>query len=68
MKYLVLFLLFTSLNCFGQDIISTKKGDITISPINHGSLVLEQNDHIIYVDPYGGSALFEAHQKPTIVL
>jgi L-ascorbate metabolism protein UlaG (beta-lactamase superfamily) len=68
MKYLALLLLSTSFTCFGQDIISTRKGDITISTINHGSLVLEQNNQIIYVDPYGGSALFDAHQKPTIVL
>lgn len=68
MKYITFFLLFISITCFGQDIIPAKNGDIAVYPINHGSLVLEQKDQVIYVDPYGGSALFEAQKKPTLVL
>ncbi|PZX50219.1 MBL fold metallo-hydrolase [Algoriphagus chordae] len=68
MKYFTLLLLFISFGAFSQDIITAKKGDITISPITHGTLVLERNDQVIYVDPYGGAALFEGHKKPTLVL
>lgn len=69
MKYFTLLILFSfSFGAFSQDIISDPKGDITISPVTHGTLVLEQNDQVVYVDPYGGAALFEGHKKPTLVL
>lgn len=68
MKYFALLFFFISFEVFSQDVISAKKGDITISPITHGTLVLERNNQVIYVDPYGGAALFEGHKKPTLVL
>ena len=50
------------------DIIETNKGDITIHPITHGTLVLTFNNKTIYVDPYGGAEGFEGFNKPDIIL
>ncbi|TXE03657.1 MBL fold metallo-hydrolase [Algoriphagus aquimarinus] len=68
MKYLTLLLLFISFGAFSQDMIPAKKGDVTINPITHGTLVLEHDSQVIYVDPYGGAAAFEGQKKPTLVL
>jgi L-ascorbate metabolism protein UlaG (beta-lactamase superfamily) len=56
------------LNLFGQDIISTNKGDITIHPIVHGTLALEYNGMTIYVDPYGGASGFEGLKAADLIL
>ena len=50
------------------DTIPTADGDITIHPIEHASLVLHHGDHLIYVDPVGGAALYEALPAPTAIL
>lgn len=39
-----------------------------IIPISHGTLVIETGDHVIYVDPTGGSEAFQNQKKPTLVL
>lgn len=49
------------------DIIPAKGSDIKIQPILHGSLILEWNDQVIYVDPYGGSELYKGQKAPTLV-
>ncbi|MCB0399697.1 MAG: MBL fold metallo-hydrolase [Winogradskyella sp.] len=41
---------------------------IKVIPITHGTLVLESNSEIIYVDPTGGSEAFEGQKSPTLVL
>lgn len=53
---------------FGQDVVPTKSGDLKITPILHGTLVLEYDEEVIYVDPYGGAEVFEGQKKPTMVL
>jgi len=53
---------------FTQDVIQTKDGDLTITPILHGTLVLEYQEVTIYVDPYGGAEVFEDMDTPDIVL
>jgi L-ascorbate metabolism protein UlaG (beta-lactamase superfamily) len=68
MKYLSLLLILISFGAFSQDKIPAKNGEITINPITHGTLVLEHNGQVIYVDPYGGAAAFEGQKKPTLVL
>jgi len=68
MKYFTLLILFISSSTFAQDKISAKNGDISINPITHGTLVLEHNDQVIYVDPYGGADSFKGQKKPTMVL
>ncbi|UZD24659.1 MBL fold metallo-hydrolase [Algoriphagus halophytocola] len=67
MKYFTLLLILISIDVFGQDKIPTNDGDITITPITHGTLVLEHVNEVIYVDPYGGAELFSKQKKPTLV-
>ena len=50
------------------DIIASKSGDIAIQPILHGTLVLEYNDKIIYVDPYGEGRAFKNIARPDLIL
>ncbi|MHA7844250.1 MAG: MBL fold metallo-hydrolase [Winogradskyella sp.] len=41
---------------------------VKVIPITHGTLVLESNTEVIYVDPTGGSEAFEGQKSPTLVL
>jgi len=50
------------------DTFKTKKGDLTIQPILHGTLVMQFNEKIIYVDPYGGAKAFKGMAKPDLIL
>ena len=65
-------LLLSSNLIFGQnspaDTIKSNDGDIIIQPITHGTLVLQWNNTTIYVDPYGGSALFKGIAAPDLIL
>lgn len=56
------------LNAFGQDVISTKDGDLKIHPIVHGTLAMEFNGLTIYVDPYGGAAGFKELKDADLIL
>jgi len=64
----ILSILLISTCAFAQDIIQTKGGDLTITPILHGTLVLEYQNQTIYVDPYGGAEVFEGMNPPDIIL
>ncbi len=48
--------------------IATSEGDLVIHPVEHASLVLEWGGKVIYVDPVGGAALYQALPKPTAIL
>jgi L-ascorbate metabolism protein UlaG (beta-lactamase superfamily) len=50
------------------DKIATNKGDLTIQPVVHGSLVLQWNGQTIYVDPYGGAKAFSGLADPNLIL
>ena len=50
------------------DTFKTKKGDLTVQPILHGTLVMQFNGKIIYVDPYGGASAFVGIAKPDLIL
>ncbi|QHT70359.1 MBL fold metallo-hydrolase [Rhodocytophaga rosea] len=50
------------------DQLSTSKGNLSIQPVLHGTLVLTWNNQVIYVDPYGGAAGFEGLPAPDMVL
>jgi len=50
------------------DTFKTKKGDLTIQPILHGTLVLQFNGKVIYVDPYGGANAFAGVSQPDLIL
>lgn len=41
---------------------------IKIIPIAHATAVLEWNDLTVYIDPVGGSAAFEGHNTPDLIL
>lgn len=63
MKKLTFLFLFLSFAAAAQDLIPAKSGNISITPILHGTFVMEYNGLTIYVDPYGGAEKF-AGQKP----
>jgi L-ascorbate metabolism protein UlaG (beta-lactamase superfamily) len=49
------------------DNIKAKKSNIEVQPITHGTVVLTWNKQTIYVDPYGGAALFEGLADPDLI-
>ena len=58
-----------SLQAFAQkDVIPARGGDITIAPVQHGSLVLQWQGKTIYVDPYGGAQKFASYPAPDLIL
>lgn len=65
-------LVFNTVMLFGQrpdpDVLKSNKADIIIQPVLHGTLVLQFNDKVIYVDPYGGSKAFKNIAKPDLIL
>ena len=50
------------------DQIETDNGQLTIQPIQHGTVVFSWNDNTVYVDPTGGSNAFEGLDSPDIIL
>jgi L-ascorbate metabolism protein UlaG (beta-lactamase superfamily) len=65
---LIILLALFSINLFGQDVIKTKKGEIKIHPIVHGTLAIEYDGLTIYVDPYGGAEGFENLNDADLIL
>ena len=53
---------------FETDVISTSAGDVPITFIGHGSLMMEFNGKIIHVDPFGELADYSQFPKADIVL
>lgn len=41
---------------------------VAITPVLHGSLVLQYNGKTIYIDPYGGAELYQNLPKPDMVM
>jgi L-ascorbate metabolism protein UlaG (beta-lactamase superfamily) len=50
------------------DRIATANGDLVVHPVNHATLVLGWNGHVIYVDPVGGADRFSGLPRPDLVL
>jgi L-ascorbate metabolism protein UlaG (beta-lactamase superfamily) len=50
------------------DVINTPKGDVTIQPVFHASLVLDFNHVTIYVDPIHGADTYKDMKKPDLIL
>ena len=44
------------------------KENVEVIPISHGTLILETQEEVIYVDPTGGSEAFENQKSPSLVL
>ena len=53
---------------FETDTISTSAGDVAITFLGHGSLILKFKDKIIYVDPFSAVADYSQLPKADIVL
>lgn len=51
-----------------QDVFSTSKGDLVITFLGHGSLMLAWDGKVIHVDPYGQVADYGALPKADLVL
>lgn len=46
----------------------TKQENVKVIPITHGTLILETESEVIYIDPTGGSEAFKNQKAPTLVL
>ena len=69
MKYLIIISCsLTVLFAKAQDKLNTSVGEVTITPILHGTLALSWNDLTIYVDPYGGAERFDGIADPDLIL
>lgn len=76
MKKLILLFAFTSLSSasiFAQlsstpDVFDTDKGELTINPINHGTVAFTFDGKTIFVDPYGGAEKFSRFDAPDLIL
>jgi L-ascorbate metabolism protein UlaG (beta-lactamase superfamily) len=55
-------------NLATPDLIKTNKGDLTIQPVTHGSVVLKWNNKTVWVDPYGGADLYAGQAQPDLIL
>lgn len=76
MKKLILLFAFTGLSSasiFAQfsstrDVFDTDKGELTINPINHGTVAFTFDGKTIFVDPYGGAEKFSRFDAPDLIL
>jgi L-ascorbate metabolism protein UlaG (beta-lactamase superfamily) len=69
---LLTLLLFTFITANAQysstpDTYETGEGELTVHPINHGSIVFTFNDQTILVDPFGGAELFASYGAPDLI-
>lgn len=54
---------------YGQpDKINIPGGALEVIPVNHGSFVLQWQNKIIYIDPYGGASLYKDIAPPDLIL
>ena len=50
------------------DTLTTDSGDLIVQPVNHASLILTFQSDVIYFDPVGGAARYQAFNKPTAIV
>lgn len=55
-------------NSDNAELSATTKSAVTIKPISHGTLVLEYENAVLYVDPVGGAEAFDGQKSPTLIL
>jgi L-ascorbate metabolism protein UlaG (beta-lactamase superfamily) len=53
---------------FEKDVFKTSKGDLAITFIGHGTLMMEFNDKVIHIDPVGQYADYSKLPKADLVL
>jgi L-ascorbate metabolism protein UlaG (beta-lactamase superfamily) len=69
----LLIIFFISASAFAQltnspDTYSTEISDLSIHPINHGTVAFTYDGKTIFVDPYGGPEKFDKFNAPDIIL
>lgn len=65
----MIFLVFTlSASDFEKDVFKTSKGDLTITFIGHGTLMMELDGKIIHIDPVGRYADYTNLPKADLIL
>lgn len=67
-QLLVAFCLIGGFILSAQDLIPAENGDIKITPVYHGSLVIEYDGTTYYVDPHGPGTLYADFPSPNFVL
>lgn len=50
------------------DLFQINNKNLVVQPVLHGTLVLQYDGKIIYIDPYGGSQAFKGIAKPDLIL
>ena len=58
----------TNAAIFDKDTIKTSEGDLVISFIGHGTLMMEFNDKVIHIDPVGSFADYSTLPKADLIL
>ena len=71
--FLTIFAMSLSVSCgskkdFGSDTFKTKSGNLKITFIGHGTLMVEFNDKIIHIDPFSAVADYSKMPKADLVL
>lgn len=66
--FLVLLCAATEIGHYEKDVIHTSGGDLEVSFIGHGTLMLNYDGRIIHVDPYSRLADYSKLPKADIVL
>ncbi len=59
--------MFSCAKAQNDDTYSTNQGELTVHPINHGSLAFTFDDKTIFVDPFGGAGLYSEFGAPDII-
>lgn len=49
------------------DTYETDNGELTVYPLNHGTVAFTYNDLTIFVDPFGGAELFSGFDAPDLI-
>lgn len=66
--FMLLLIFSTKAQNFERDIFETTGGDLTITFISHGTLMMEFNGKIIHVDPVGNYADYSKMPKADLIL
>jgi len=70
-RLMILLLVFGSQHLLAQKQIDTlfeSESPLKVTPIVHGTIVLEWHNEVIYVDPYGGKERFADLPSPSLIL
>lgn len=60
-------LIYSTAKAQSNDTYSTDQGDLTVHPINHGSLAFTFDEFTVFVDPFGGAELYSEFGAPDII-